>query len=134
MLAQSEIIQDLKEEITKNLPPRDGLFLPFGPYREKGDPTNSGVSVFQALQLLGNFLQKKLSSEQKSGSRLHEGKKIISLSQITPAQERELKFLLRSNSSQISGQTTFHHGRLNLKTFFKEGKAFSWEKRKTILP
>jgi len=134
MLAQSEIIQDLKEEITKNLPPRDGLFLPFGPYREKGDPTNSGVSVFQALQLLGNFLQKKLSSEQKSGSRLHEGKKIISLSQITPDQERELKFLLRSYSSQISGQTTFHHGRLNLKTFFKEGKAFSLEKQKTILP
>lgn len=130
MLAQSEIIQDLKEDITKDLPPRDGLFLPFGPYREKDDPTNHGVSVFQALQLLGNFLQKKLSSEQKSGS-WEGGEKTISLSQITPEQARELNFLLRSTSSSSKSfaQTTFYHGHLYLKVLFREGKAFSIENK-----
>lgn len=122
LLAQSQIIQDLKENINRDLPPRDGVFRPFGPYQEKNNPQNYGVSVFQAIKLLGDFLQKKLSSD-KPGSGGKKGERAFSLSRLSPEKTRELNFFLRSSSQQ--SQTIFYQGSLRLQVSFQEGTALS---------
>ena len=126
LLAQSQIIQDLKENINRDLPPRDGVFRPFGPYQEKTNPQNFGVSVFQAIQLLGDFLKKKLGSDKSStGGRSGGQKGSFSLTHLTPEKIRTLNFSLHSPVEQ--GETSLYQGSLRLQVSFQEGTAF-WRK------
>lgn len=126
LLAQSQIIQDLKENINQDLPPRDGVFRPFGPYQEKTNPQNFGVPVFQALQLLGDYLWKKLRSDQSLGKgQSGESQRTFSLTHLTPEKIRTLNFSFHSLVDQ--GQTRLYQGSLRLQVSFQEGTAF-WRK------